>query len=74
MNELSEILEPADELVPTSTFDMYSGLWVAVRKGRVIGFDDELDGLLNQPSVRSTDEVFPVPGTREDVLNLVGKR
>jgi hypothetical protein len=51
-------LEPKEDLTP------YMGKWVALRSGRVVASDLSAKGLRDNPEVRPTDSLIPVPRSR----------
>jgi hypothetical protein len=51
-------LEPKEDLTP------YMGKWVALRNGKVIASDLSAKGLRDNPEVRPTDALIPVPRSR----------
>jgi hypothetical protein len=51
-------LEPKEDLAP------YMGKWVALRSGRVVASDLSAKGLRDNPQVRPTDALIPVPRSR----------
>lgn len=51
-------LEPKEDLTP------YMGKWVALRSGRVVASDLSAKGLRDNPEVRPTDALIPVPRSR----------
>lgn len=51
-------LEPKEDLTP------FMGKWVALRSGRVVASDLSAKGLRDNPEVRPTDALIPVPRSR----------
>jgi hypothetical protein len=58
LHEEQAALEPREDLSP------YVGQWVALRDGRVIAHDLELDRLRAHPEVRDDDVIVPVSPAR----------
>lgn len=48
----------------------YRGMWVAMRNGRVIASNEDLDAVLDDPKVKSEDEISLVPSDPEVSLFL----
>ena len=53
-------LEVARSPLPKSV-EKYAGKWVAIRDGRIVASAETLDELYENPRVKDTDAVYPVP-------------
>jgi hypothetical protein len=46
--------------LPVDDLEHYTGEWVALRDGRVVGHDVDREALQARPDVLATDDMFPV--------------
>jgi hypothetical protein len=46
--------------LPEDDLEHYSGQWVALRDGKVVGHEVDLETLQANPAVFPTDDMFPV--------------
>lgn len=64
-------LERAQEAVlPAEDLEPYRGMWVAIRRGRIIASNLAPVALRNDPKVRKTDTLTPVPAQRDGMYVL----
>jgi hypothetical protein len=56
------LVEDADPraALPEDDLEHYTGEWVALRDGTVVGHDVDLEALQANPDVLATDDMFPV--------------
>jgi hypothetical protein len=54
----------------TEDLSEYRGTWVAVRDGKVVASNADLDALLEASNVRSSDEISFVPEDSEATMFL----
>jgi hypothetical protein len=54
------IPEEDEHALPEDDLEHYTGLWVALRDGKVVAHEADLESLQANPSVLPSDDVFPV--------------
>jgi Family of unknown function (DUF5678) len=60
VNDGPELEVPEEPQLGPDDLEHYTGEWVAMRDGRVIAHDPDLEQLRLNPEVRETDDVFPI--------------
>jgi hypothetical protein len=67
---VDELGREQDKLLPTEDLAPYRGQWIALRGGRVVASDLDPIALRDNPDVRETDALMPVPAQEDTIFIL----
>ena len=70
MAVIDNIQHEQHEAMPREDLAPFAGQWVALRDGHVVANDIDAVGLRNNPDVRDTDTLMPVPQDTAAILML----